>query len=56
MRSQTPQAVESCHKLLLWLIPHLDAFPRNLGERLERRVDSPCPRVKSLPNPQRMHP
>jgi hypothetical protein len=31
--------VEDCHALLLWLIPHLDKFPRNrrftLGERLE---------------------
>ena len=34
-----PQAVQSCHELLLWLIPVLDKFPRNrrftLGERLE---------------------
>ncbi len=36
---QTQWAVQSCHELLLWLIPHLDQFPRNrrftLGERLE---------------------
>lgn len=35
----TPQAVEACHALLLWLIPQLDKFPRarrfTLGERLE---------------------
>jgi len=38
-KNQTPQAVQSCHELLLWLIPHLDKFPRNrrftLGERIE---------------------
>lgn len=36
---KTPQAVEQCHQLLIWLIPQLDKFPRNrrytLGERLE---------------------
>ncbi len=35
----TPQAVQTCHELLVWLIPHLDHFPRarrfTLGERLE---------------------
>ena len=34
-----PQAVQSCHELLLWLIPQLDKFPRarrfTLGERIE---------------------
>ena len=34
-----PQAVQSCHDLLLWLIPPLDKFPRvrrfTLGERIE---------------------
>jgi hypothetical protein len=34
-----PQAVQSCHELLLWLIRQLDKFPRvrrfTLGERLE---------------------
>lgn len=34
-----PQAVQACHELLSWLIPHLDKFPRarrlTLGERLE---------------------
>ncbi len=33
------QAVQSCHELLLWLIPQLDKFPRvrrfTLGERIE---------------------
>ncbi|WP_295586547.1 diversity-generating retroelement protein Avd [uncultured Lamprocystis sp.] len=37
--SQLAPVVESCHELLLWLIPQLDGFPRNrrftLGERLE---------------------
>lgn len=39
MKDTTPQAVQACHKLLRWLIPHLDKFPRvrrfTLGERLE---------------------
>lgn len=37
-----PQAVQSCHELLLWLIPQLDKFPRirrfTLGERIESGV------------------
>jgi hypothetical protein len=37
--SSVPQAVQSCHELLLWLISQLDKFPRSrrftLGERLE---------------------
>ena len=39
MRDNTPKAVQDCHDLLRWLIPHLDKFSRNrrytLGERLE---------------------
>lgn len=39
MNDTTPQAVQACHALLLWLIPHLDKFPRvrrfTLGQRLE---------------------
>ena len=39
VRDTTPQAVQACHELLLWLIPQLDKFPRvrrfTLGERLE---------------------
>ncbi|MBI3576327.1 MAG: hypothetical protein HY083_11855 [Gammaproteobacteria bacterium] len=39
MSDKVPQAVQLCHELLLWLIPHLDKFPRTrrftLGERLE---------------------
>ena len=39
MASSVPQAVQSCHELLLWLIPQLDKFPRvrrfTLGERIE---------------------
>lgn len=42
MARDVPQAVQSCHALLAWLIPHLDNFPRNrrftLGERLEDRL------------------
>lgn len=39
MSPPVPQALQSCHELLLWLIPQLDKFPRSrrftLGERLE---------------------
>ncbi len=39
MASSVPQVVQSCHDLLLWLIPQIDKFPRSrrftLGERLE---------------------
>jgi len=39
MRDSTPQAVQACHEILIWLVPHLDKFPRvrrfTLGERLE---------------------
>ena len=39
MKDTTPQAVQACHELLHWLIPHLGKFPRmrrfTLGERLE---------------------
>jgi len=39
MKDKTPQAVQACHELLLWLIPQLDKFPRarrfTLGERIE---------------------
>ena len=39
MAASVPQAVQSCHELLLWLIPQLDKFPRSrrftLGERVE---------------------
>jgi hypothetical protein len=34
-----PQVIQSCHELLLWLIPQLDKIPRSrrftLGERIE---------------------
>lgn len=33
-----PQAVQSCHELMLWIIPQLDKFPRlrryTLGEKI----------------------
>ena len=39
MTEGTPQAVEACHALLRWVIPHLDKFPRQrrftLGDRIE---------------------
>lgn len=39
MPATVPQAVQSCHDLLLWIIPQLDKFPRSrrftLGERIE---------------------
>ena len=39
MKETVPKAVQDCHDLLRWLIPHLDKFPRarrfTLGERLE---------------------
>ncbi len=39
MATSVPHAVQACHELLRWLIPHLDKFPRSrrftLGERLE---------------------
>ena len=38
----SPQAVQTCHELLVWLVPELDRFPRvrrfTLGERLEARL------------------
>ena len=59
--NRTPQAVQACHELLVWIIPRLDAFPRarrfTLRERLEagllealvdaayRRVTSTRPRA-----------
>ncbi|RLL48977.1 diversity-generating retroelement protein Avd [Mariprofundus sp. EBB-1] len=42
IKDSTPQAVESCHQLLLWLVPQLDKFPRNrrytLGEKMESNL------------------
>lgn len=39
MAANIPQAVQSCHELLLWFIPQLDKFPRvrrfTLGEHIE---------------------
>jgi len=38
--SQTPQAVQSCHDCLKWMIPQLDKFPRarrfSLGDKIEQ--------------------
>ncbi len=37
-----PQAVQDCHRCLLWMIPTIDKFPRQrrftLGEKLESRL------------------
>lgn len=37
--NSSPKAVQDCHKLMIWIIPLLDDFPRNrrfsLGKRLE---------------------
>lgn len=42
LHDDVPKVVQSCHDLILWLIPHLDNFPRNrrftLGERLENSL------------------
>ena len=42
MKDKTPQAVQKCHELMLWLIPQLDKFPRQrrftLGEKIEQNV------------------
>ena len=39
MAESTPKAIDDCHELLPWIIPHLDKFPRSrrftLGERIE---------------------
>ena len=41
-KPNTPQAVQRCHDLIVWLIPQLDHFPRarrfTLGDRLESRL------------------
>ncbi len=34
-----PQAVQLCHDLLLWLIPHLDKFPRTRRFTLRDRLE-----------------
>ena len=41
-QAQTPQAVQACHELAAWLIPHLEKFPRahrfTLGDRIETKL------------------
>ncbi len=41
-RKQTPQAVEACHEMIVWMMPKLDHFPRNrrftLGQHLEQAL------------------
>jgi len=34
------QVVQSCHELLLWLIPQLDKFPRVRRFTLEERIEA----------------
>jgi hypothetical protein len=47
-----PQAVQSCHEVLLWVIPQLDKFPCarrfTLGERLVVNCGLENPFVLSL--------
>jgi len=42
LSDKTPQAVQTCHELIRWLIPQLDKFPRlrrfTVGERLEQSL------------------
>ena len=38
MPATVPQAVQSCHELLLWLIPQLDKFPRSRRFTAARRA------------------
>ncbi|QPD03370.1 MAG: diversity-generating retroelement protein Avd [Candidatus Nitrospira kreftii] len=38
MPATVPQAVQSCHELLLWLIPQLDKFPRSRRITAARRA------------------
>ena len=44
MTDKTPQAVQACHALLVWVVPQLDKFPRvrrfTLGERKPRLVSA----------------
>ncbi len=53
MPASVPQAVQSCHELLLWLIPQLGKLPRvrrfTLGERIEARA-SPGPKPTGMSN------
>jgi hypothetical protein len=39
MNDRTPQAVDACHELIVWIVPKLDQFPRprryTLGARIE---------------------
>jgi hypothetical protein len=40
--SKTPQAIQHCHQLMLWIIPQIDKFPRarkfTLGEKIEQSL------------------
>lgn len=39
MPATVPQAVRSCHELLLWIIPQLDRFPCQRRFRLDERLE-----------------
>jgi len=45
-----PQAVQSCHELLLWLIPHLDKFPRARRFTLGARIEASGPTIRTNPS------
>ncbi|WP_376689837.1 hypothetical protein [Wenzhouxiangella sp. EGI_FJ10409] len=61
-RDATPKAIEDCHGLLAWMLPHLDRFPRarrfTLGSRiedgllfvLEKRVEAACSKAGAAPS------
>ena len=42
VESALPQAVDDCHKVLVWLVPMLDQFPKSrrytLGSKLENEM------------------
>jgi hypothetical protein len=50
VKDLTPHAVQSCHELLLWLLPLLDKLPRvrrfTLGERIESALHEPRPLLR----------
>ena len=37
---QTPQAIQACHELLIWIIPQLDKFPRTRRFSLATRIEN----------------
>ncbi len=45
---QLPKAVQDCHKLIVWMIPQLDKFPRSRRFTLEERIESRLLQVLEL--------